>query len=125
MYKKAILLNLTFNSSNPSGILTLQQVASLSTKNLALMAKILESKLNPSLNGNLSFLDEEIKEDPIAQLRFDIVKDLYLTKKAEEKAAQDAAANKAHNQRILELIKQKQDESLANKSIEELEKLLK
>ena len=59
------------------------------------------------------------------QLRFDILKDVYLTKKKEAEELRNAAEIKAHNQKILTLIAEKKDESLKGKSIEELEGLLK
>ena len=50
---------------------------------------------------------------------------LTLTKKKEAEELRDAAETKAHNQKILTLIAEKQEGKLKEMSIEELEKLLK
>jgi hypothetical protein len=59
------------------------------------------------------------------QLRFDILKDVYLTNKKENEELRNAADNKAHNQKIDALIAEKQDGQLREMSIEDLEKLRK
>ena len=59
------------------------------------------------------------------QLRFDILKDIYLTKKKEAEELRDASVAKQHNQKILALIAEKQEEGLRGKSIDELQALLK
>ena len=58
------------------------------------------------------------------ELRFEILKDIYLTKKSAEEKAQKKAEVKANNKKLLELIARKQDEALEKKSIKELEKML-
>ena len=59
------------------------------------------------------------------QLRFDILKDVYLSMKKENDELRTAAENKVHNQKILALIAEKKDDSLKGMSIEDLEKQLK
>jgi len=59
------------------------------------------------------------KEFNIIKAKFDIVKHIDV-KLAEAEAAKKAKEIKARNQRILELIAQKEDEALASKSKEEL-----
>jgi hypothetical protein len=65
------------------------------------------------------------QEQAMNELRLAIVTHILDVREAEAEVATTAAADKAHNQRILELIKNKQDEKLASMSVEELEKLLK
>jgi len=60
------------------------------------------------------------KEFNIIKAKFDIVKHIIDVKLAEAEAAKKAKEIKARNQRILELIAQKEDEALASKSKEEL-----
>lgn len=59
-------------------------------------------------------------EFDIIKAKFDIVKTIIDVKLAEAEAAKKAKDTKARNQRILELIAQKDDEALASKSREEL-----
>lgn len=73
----------------------------------------------------LSFLIETTVVDVENQLRFDILKDVYLTKKKENEELKTAAEVKAHNQKILALIAEKKEGELKELSVEELEKLLK
>ena len=54
----------------------------------------------------------------------DIVRYIAEVKKDEARARREAAAKHARNERIKELIAKKQDESLANLPLEELQKLL-
>lgn len=56
----------------------------------------------------------------LIKAKFDIVKTIIDVKLAEADAAKKAKAVKEKNQRILELIAQKDDEALASKSREEL-----
>ena len=56
----------------------------------------------------------------IVKAKFDIVKHIIDVKLAEAEAAKKAKDTKARNQRILELIAQKDDEALASKTREEL-----
>lgn len=60
------------------------------------------------------------KEFNIIKAKFDIVKHIIDVKLAEAEAAKKAKETKARNQRILEIIAQKEDEALASKSKEEL-----
>ena len=59
-------------------------------------------------------------EHEIARLKFDIVKHIIDVRMAENEEMARIRANREQKQRILELIAQKQDESLAGKSIEDL-----
>jgi len=96
----------------------------------------LESERGVSLDGLAVALHQKIKngaevsfvrkdsaksvEYEVAQLKFDIVKHIIDVRVAENEAAARSRANRAQKQKIMELIAQKQDESLAGKSVEEL-----
>lgn len=58
------------------------------------------------------------------RLTFELVKHVIAVKIAENKAAAEARNKAAQKQRILEIMAEKQDESLKGKSIEELQQLL-
>ena len=65
------------------------------------------------------------EEQKANELRLEIVTHIIDTLEAENKANSEKQENKAHNDKIKALILQKQEASLANLSVEELEKLMK
>lgn len=120
MFEKASKIKLRFPSSK--GMLTTEDLWDLSLTQLNSLAKELNKKVKESAEPD--FLEVKSDSDTIAKLQFDIVIQV-LTKKKEEGAARaEAAANKAKNARILELISKKQDAALENLSEDELRKLL-
>lgn len=123
MYKNASKLKLRIATS--VGMLSVEQLWDLPQTKLAESIKAVKKLLKKNDDDELSFLESSKVVDVENQLRFDILKDVYLTKKAETEAARDALETKAHNQKIMALIAEKKDESLKNMSIEELEKLMK
>lgn len=70
-----------------------------------------------------SFVQKSTKVSKTAKLKFDIIKHIIDVKLADRDAASERAEKAARKQRILELIATKEDESLAGKSLEELQKL--
>lgn len=121
MFLKASRLKLRWNSSR--GFLSLEDLWDLSLQNLNTLAKGLKRELKAELEED--FLEEKTEEDTITKLKFDIVIEVLNIKKSEAKAASEATAMKAHNQKILGLIAKKQDEDLEKMSVEDLQKLLK
>ena len=123
MYKKASRLKLRF--STPKGNLSAEQLWDLSQTDLSNSVKSVKKILKKSDDDELSFLEEATVVDTDNQLRFDILKDVYLTKKAEFITLREAAEIKAHNQKIFTLIAEKQDDALKGKTIEQLEAMIK
>lgn len=123
MFKQASKLKLRFQTNR--GVLSVEQLWDLTQTDLANAIKAVKKVLKTGDDDELSFLESTKVVDVENQLRFDILKDVYLTKKKESEESRDAAANKAHNQKILALIAEKQEEGLKGKSIPELEALLK
>jgi len=123
MYKKGLQLKLRFLTN--VGLVSMEQLFDLSQAQLAGAIKSVKKILKKTDDDELSFLEDTKVVDVENQLRFDILKDVYLTKKKEAEEARTTAENKAHNQKILALIAEKQDEGLKGKSIEELEALLR
>jgi hypothetical protein len=74
--------------------------------------------------GEESFVDEKPLGNEILQLKFDIVKHVIAVKQAENAVRAKSEQAREAKQKILGLIAQKQDQELANKSVEELQKLL-
>ena len=65
------------------------------------------------------------KEQEMNELRLAIVSYVLDIRLKEQEDAKTAAANKDHNQKIMDLIAEKQDDSLKNMSVDELKALLK
>ena len=127
IYKKASKKKLRFSTNR--GSLPVEQLWDLpkeEIRELVIKARETAKKSSGEVNDSeLSFLDSPAKAKATDdELRFEILKDIYLTKKSAEEKAQKKAEAKRNNQKILDLIARKQDEALEKKSIKELEKLL-
>ena len=124
MYKKASKLKLRV--STKYGLLSVEQLWDLSLVDLAAAIKAVNKKIKSVDSAdNLDFLENTSQVNPVEQLAFDILKDIYIEKKKEADDAANAAQIKEHNQKILELIAKKDEESLQSKSVEELREMLK
>ena len=123
MYKSASKLKLRFQTN--VGLVSVEQLWELNLVQLSNAVKAVKKVLKKDDDDELSFLEDGKKVDVENQLRFEILKDVYLTKKKESDEIREAADIKAHNQKILALIAEKKDDSLKGMSIEELEKQLK
>lgn len=120
-YKSAAQQKLRFQT--PKGLLTVEQLWDLSLRELDTLAVSLETEHQQS--GRKSFLAKTSAKDKTAKLRFDIVLDVLNTKVEESQAAQEAAEARDHNKKIINLISEKQEEALKEKSVKELERMLK
>lgn len=123
-YKQASQLQLRFQTNR--GNLSVEQLWSLSLTDLANTIKAVKKVLKGTDNDDeLSFLDENKTVDIENQLRFNILKDIYVDKQTALKEARSAQDRKAYEQKILNLIEEKKEDALKKKSVEELEALLK
>ena len=127
IFKKASKKKLRFSTNR--GVLSVEQLWDLSKdeiRQLVIKAREAAKKSSGEVNDSeLSLLDAPAKiKATDDELRFEILKDIYLTKKSAEEKAQKKAEVKANNKKLLELIARKQDEALEKKSIKELEKML-
>lgn len=124
IYKEASKIGLRFQTTK--GVLSVEQLWQLGVTDLSNAIKAVKKILKVTDDDDLSFLiDSKGVVDVENQLRFDILKDIYITRKEDNAAIRDKAADKAHNQKILELIAEKKEGDLKGLSVEELEKLLK
>lgn len=121
MYKEASKQKLRFQTVK--GNLTAEQLWDLDLPTLDALAVSLEEQYKNSKGK--SFLDKKATKDKTIKLQFDIVLDILQTKMAEAEALTEAQENKIHNEKIMDLISEKQDESLKGKSIADLKKMLK
>lgn len=127
IYKKASKKKLRFSTNR--GSLSVEQLWDLpkeEIRQLVIKARDAAKKSFGEVSDTeLSFLDAPAKTKATDdELRFEILKDIYLTKKSAEEKAQKKAEAKRNNQKLLDIIARKQDEALEKKSINELEKML-
>lgn len=122
MYKQAAKLKLRFTT--PKGVLSCEQLWDLSLIDLSNSTKAVKKILKKNDDDELAFLEESKTVDIENQLRFDILKDVYLTKKKENEERQMELERKRQNQKILTIIEEKKESNLRNMSVEDLEKLL-
>ena len=122
MYKKAARMKLRVATNR--GNLSVEQLYDLSKEEIGQLAIAYRPK-KPIDDEELAFLKQETSaEETPEQLSFRILKDIYLTKQAEEDKAHRRAEVRQRNRKLLEVIARKQDEALESKSIEELEAML-
>lgn len=127
IYKKASKKKLRFNTNR--GVLSVEHLWDLpkeEIRELVIKAREAAKKSSGEVNDTeLSFLDAPVKTKATDDdLRFEILKDIYLTKKSAEEKAKKRAEAKENNKKILDLIARKQDEALEKKSITQLERML-
>ena len=104
------------------GMVSVEDLWDLSVANLDSVFKTLNSELKQVKEESL--LDVRTKQDEELQVKIEIIKHIVGTKLEEESKRQKAKAQKEQKQKILEILSQKQDESLHNKSIDELKTML-
>lgn len=121
-FKEATRMKLRVNTS--VGELSVEQLWDLSLTKLATAIKNVKKQLQKDNDDELSFLDEDKKVDKVVQLTFDVLKEIYLTKKAEQDEARTALERKANNEKIMAIIAKKQESQLEDMSVEELQALL-
>ena len=123
IYKEASRLKLRFPSDR--GGLSAEQLWDLSLTSLTASIRAVKKVLKKNEDSELDFLDDTKVSDVEGELRFAILKDDYLTKKKENEDARNEMETKEHNQKILAIIQSKKEGALQEKTVEELEALLK
>lgn len=124
MYKKAIRAKLRFQTSK--GLLTIEQLWGLTLTELKNIIISLHETVKKVPSEDLSFLETEtIQEESEDMMRFNIAVDVYKTKQQEAKDSREEASKKAYNQHIAEIIAEKEEADLRNKSIDELKAMMK
>ena len=85
-------------------------------------AKVLNKEIK--LKDEESFVEPRSSETTELELAFEIVKHVIKTKQEENRAKTEARAKETKREKIREILMAKEDESLKNKSPEELKKML-
>ncbi len=104
------------------GLVSTEDLYDLSVENLDQVFKSLNSELKQVKEESL--LDSKTKEDTELDMKIEIVKHIVSLKLEEKKARLEEKEKKEQKQRILEILSTKKDESLQNKSVDELQALL-
>lgn len=120
-FKIATKLKLRFQTNK--GLLSTEQLWELSLDELDELAVSLDAEFKHS--AKKSFLYKKSDKDKIAKIKFDVVLDVLNTLKEEEENALNALENKKHNEKINGIISEKMEDSLKNKSVDELKAMLK
>ena len=94
----------------------------LSVRDLDGIFKTLNAQVKKSQEESL--LATKTKEDETLAIQIEIVKHIVKTKLDEAETAKQSKERKEKKQKIMEIIAAKQDESLHNASIEELQAML-
>ena len=107
---------------NFRGVCTVEDLWDLDVTHLDSIYKALK-KQQKDADGE-SLLTTASKEDVVLEDKIAIVKAIVTDKLAAIEAAKNAAKKRRENQRILEIIADKQDAALKEKSLEELQAML-
>lgn len=107
---------------NYRGVLSVEDLWDLSLESLDAIFKGLNSQLKKS--NEESLLGVKTQEDKDVELKIEIVKYIVNVKLEERENRLKAKANKEQKDKILEILANKQDEDLHNKSQDELIKML-
>lgn len=127
MYKKASRLKVRFASN--VGNLTVEQLWGIKMSDLKEMIKAAHEvvKKIEKTDEDLLFLEgigQDDKEETMAKLRFDILKDVYITRMNETKAASEEAITNKEIKHLEEILAKKREESLSSMSEEDIMKLI-
>ena len=107
---------------NYKGVISVEDLWDLSVEELDSIYKKL--KAQQKNNNEESLLQSVTKEDKELANKIDIIKTIVVDKLAAKERAFKAAEKKAQNQRILEILADKKDAALKEKSIEELQAMI-
>jgi hypothetical protein len=104
------------------GSISVEDLWDLTPRNLDIIFKSLNSELKQVKEESL--LNTKTKEDKELDVKIEIVRYIVNVKLEEENSRLKVKAQKEQKQKIMEILSTKQDESLQNKSIDELKAML-
>lgn len=102
------------------GLVSVEDLWDLTPEQLDTVYKVLNKEVK--VEGEDSLLTQNATDETTANM-IEIVKHIFHTKKEEANARKLAAENAAKKKRVLEVIAQKQDESLLKMSLDDLQKM--
>lgn len=104
------------------GYVSVEDLYDLNTKELDSIYKTLKREVKKA--GEESLLEVKSEEDVVLSVKIEIIKHIVEKKLAQIEARKKAAENREQKQKILSILAEKQDASLHEKSVEELEAML-
>lgn len=104
------------------GFITTEDLWDLSLQDLDRVFKTLNAEAKQTQEESLLKVKDEHSE--ILERKIEIVKHIVAVKQAEMEAVKEAANRKAQKQRIMEIIAKKEDDALANMSLDDLKKMV-
>ena len=124
MYKEASKTHLRFETS--MGNLSTEKIWGLTRVQIVHLMEDINKVLNQGEgNDKLSFLTETKVVDTVNELRFNILKDIYITKRDEDEALLKSRIDKEHNKKIMARIAAFEDKEMDSLSKEDLLKQLR
>ena len=105
-----------------NGMINSEDLFDLSVKDLDLIFKTLNSQLKQTREESL--LEVKSTEDQILDIKIEIVKHIFNLKQEEEAKRIKAKENKEKKQKLMEILANKEDQDLLNKSKEDIQKML-
>jgi hypothetical protein len=105
------------------GQASVEDLWDLSLNDLDTIYKQLNSQVKQAQEESL--LNKKTNENKRLEVKIDIVKYIVKTKLEEAEARNKERENKEQKQKLMEILANKKEESLQNKSVEELEEMLK
>lgn len=100
------------------GVATVEDLFNLNMGSLDMVYKTLKKQQKAS--DEESLIEEKTTEDKNLEIKLAIVKEIFEDKKAAAEKAKRIVANKAKNQKILEILAKKENEALESMSEDEL-----
>lgn len=119
MFEMAVRTKMRFQFK---GLISAEDLWDLSVENLDLVFKNLNSQLKQVKEESL--LETKTKEDKELDMKIEIVKYVVKVKLEEQELRLKVKVQKEQKQKIMEILSTKQDESLQNKSVDELRAML-
>lgn len=119
IFEKASRQKIRFSTSR--GVLGVEDLWDLKLEQLDSIAISLDEEKGKTTK---SFVKTRSVANTILELKFDVVKHIIDVKMAEEEARAIAKDKRARKERLLELIENKENEALGQKSVEDLKKEL-
>lgn len=104
------------------GLVSVEDLWDLPVKSLDQVFKTLNSQLKQVKEDSL--LDTKTREDKELDMKIEIVKHIFNVKLEEQKKREKAIEKREKKQKIMEILSEKQDQDLQNKSQEELQNML-